>query len=163
MQTQGTAKVSTLSIRLREALNIRDMKAIDLANKANVNRGMISRYMSDTSQPKAVVINKLAVALNVDEMWLWGFDVPMERRNKYVRDLQELLDYKIKTTPIFYEILEKIAHLSKSRHDELLNFIEYMRYKDRVDLDDVDTDEAEDGEKGDARDGEKGGDNFSAR
>ena len=70
---------ATTAERLREAMAEAGKKQIDLANETGLQRSAISRYLSGEYEPKQKAINKLAVALNVSEMWLWGFDVPKQR------------------------------------------------------------------------------------
>lgn len=67
-----------LKERLAEALNIRDMKPIELAEKTGIARGTISHYLSGTMVPKSRRIYVLAKALRVQPAWLIGYDVPME-------------------------------------------------------------------------------------
>lgn len=69
------------SNRLTKAMNIRNMKLTDLAQKTGIDKGSISHYMKGTYKAKSVTLNKLAEALNVDEAWLMGYDVPMTRNN----------------------------------------------------------------------------------
>ncbi len=56
------------------------MKQADLARATGLNKGGISNYVTGRYEPKSDVISKLAKALNCSEMWLWGYDVPMERQ-----------------------------------------------------------------------------------
>ena len=70
---------STTAIRLKEAMNKIGKKQIDLVNETGLNRSTISRYLSGEYEPKNEAIFKMAKALDVNEMWLWGYDVPMER------------------------------------------------------------------------------------
>lgn len=70
---------STTAIRLRQAMELREKKQIDLVNETGINRGTISRYLSGEYEPKQTAVNKLAKVLDVAEMWLWGYDCPMER------------------------------------------------------------------------------------
>lgn len=72
-------KIAKTSDRLREAMTARGKKQADLVRATGLDRGSISSYLSDKYEPKQNAINKLAIALNVSEMWLWGYDVPMER------------------------------------------------------------------------------------
>lgn len=72
-------QVASTSERIRAAMDLRQMKQIDLVNKTGLDRSQISNYLSGKYEPKQKAINKLAVALDVSEMWLWGYDVPMER------------------------------------------------------------------------------------
>ena len=72
-------KNSTTSDRLKEAMSLRQMKQADLARATGLAKGGISNYVMGRYEPKSDVISKLAKALNCSEMWLWGYDVPMER------------------------------------------------------------------------------------
>lgn len=73
------SKTSSTSARLKEAMRIRQVKQADLARSTGLAKGGISNYVTGRYEPKSDVINKLAKALNCSEMWLWGYDVPMER------------------------------------------------------------------------------------
>lgn len=68
-----------LKNRLRSALNLQNMKAIELSEKTGIPKSAISQYMSGYAKPKQDRIYLLARALNVSEAWLMGYDVPMER------------------------------------------------------------------------------------
>ena len=61
-------------------MRIREMKQADLARATGLAKGGISNYITGRYEPKSDVISKLAKALNCSEMWLWGYDVPMERQ-----------------------------------------------------------------------------------
>ena len=69
----------TTASRLREAMALRGVKQNELVQASGIDKGAISRYLSGAYEPKSGAISKLAVALNVSEMWLWGYDVPCER------------------------------------------------------------------------------------
>lgn len=70
------------NIRLQKAMNIRNIKATELSEKANIPKSAISQYLSGLYEAKQKSIFKLANALNVNEAWLMGLDVPMEKNNK---------------------------------------------------------------------------------
>ena len=80
---------ATTPERLKEALGKAKMKQVELCQLTGLDKGAISSYLSGKYEPKADAINKMAVALNVNEMWLWGYDVPMERE-KNTPNKQEL-------------------------------------------------------------------------
>lgn len=65
--------------RLRKALELREITQSELAEKANIDKGQLSSYLSGKYKPRQNNIDALATALNVNEAWLMGFDVPMER------------------------------------------------------------------------------------
>lgn len=69
------------SIRLKEAMEFRQMKQSELVEKTNIGKSAISQYLTGKFEPKQNNIYKIATALNVSEAWLMGHDVPMERSN----------------------------------------------------------------------------------
>ncbi|XZK31183.1 helix-turn-helix domain-containing protein [Clostridium perfringens] len=71
--------MTTIADRIKEALEIRNMKQIDLVEKTQIGKSSISTYISGAYEPKQKNIYKIAKALNVDEAWLMGLDVPMEK------------------------------------------------------------------------------------
>lgn len=76
-----TKKVDTIANRIRIALDKRGMKQADLVEKTRIGKSSISTYISGAYEPKQKNIYRIASALNVDETWLMGFDVPMNRKN----------------------------------------------------------------------------------
>ena len=71
--------MATIAERLKEAMLLRNVKQIDLVNATGIGKSSISTYISGSYEPKQRNIYKLAKALNVNEAWLMGYDVPMER------------------------------------------------------------------------------------
>lgn len=70
---------STIRNRIREALQIRNMKQVELAEKTGIVKGTINNWLNNRYQPKQKSLMKMAKVLDVSEMWLAGYDVPMER------------------------------------------------------------------------------------
>lgn len=91
--------------RLKKAMIIRNMKASELSEKANIPKSAISQYISGLYEAKQKNIFKLATVLNVNEAWLMGLDVPME---KNFRDEQSNA-FPTSDTPILVPVLGKIA------------------------------------------------------
>ena len=73
-------KVESCGKRIAEALHIRGMKQSDLCKYANVPKSSLSLYLSGAYEPKQNRIYDMAKVLNVNEAWLLGYDVPMERK-----------------------------------------------------------------------------------
>lgn len=69
----------TFASRLSKALSIRNMRPIDLANKSGLNKAIISQYLSGRYKAKQDNIYILAKALDINEAWLMGFDVDINR------------------------------------------------------------------------------------
>ena len=67
--------------RLNEALMQRQMKAIDLCNKAGLKRSAVSQYLSGRIFPTAYKLLVIAHVLNVSPYWLVGMDVIFTERS----------------------------------------------------------------------------------
>ena len=64
--------------RLKEALEKRHMRQVDLAEKTGLTRGIISSYLYGRYKAKGENVALMAKALGVDPSWLSGVeDVPM--------------------------------------------------------------------------------------
>ena len=72
-------RVESVAYRLRKAMTISGKTQADLVRETGIGKSNLSRYMTGKYEPKSDAVYKLATALNVAEMWLWGCDVPMER------------------------------------------------------------------------------------
>lgn len=72
-------KNETCGKRIEKALQIRQMKQSELCKLSGVPKSSLSLYLKGAYEPKQDKIYKMADALNVSEMWLMGYDVPMER------------------------------------------------------------------------------------
>lgn len=70
--------VDTFANRLNKAITLRNMKPIELSEKTGIDKSKISSYMSGRYKAKQDGVYLLAQALNVSEVWLMGYDVPME-------------------------------------------------------------------------------------
>lgn len=69
----------TFANRLKKALDYNNMKPIDLSRKANINKSLISSYLSGVCKAKQDKLDIIARILNVSEAWLMGYDVDMDR------------------------------------------------------------------------------------
>lgn len=74
-------KTETCGKRIEKALLIRKMKQAELCKLANVPKSSLSLYLRGAYEPKQDKIYKMAMVLNVSEIWLMGYDVSMEREN----------------------------------------------------------------------------------
>ena len=105
-------KVARTADRLREAMKDAGKTQADLMRETDLNRSAISRYLSGDYEPKQRAVVKLAQALDVSEMWLWGFDVPKERAaaQKKNDDLVQVV-VKLRSDPDFYNDVNMLASL----------------------------------------------------
>lgn len=91
--------------RLKKAMQLRNIKAAELSEKAHIPKSAISQYLSGLYEAKQKSIFKLAAVLNVSEAWLMGLDVPMEREVKK----EESNVFPTADIPIKIPILGKIS------------------------------------------------------
>lgn len=63
--------------RLSLALSNMNMIPQALSNASGVNKSSISQYLNGSHSPSNISSEKMAKILNVNPLWLMGFDVPM--------------------------------------------------------------------------------------
>ena len=68
--------------RLKQALSIRRMTQAELCQRTKIPKSALSEYLKGLYDPKQDRLLILAEALNVDPVWLMGYDVPMEPEHK---------------------------------------------------------------------------------
>ena len=134
-----TKIVATFSERLQESLKRKNLKAIELANLSGISRGAISSYLSGRWKAKQDNIYLLAKALNVNEAWLMGYDVPMEPVRPHD-------NYPVSSPPITsiaepkqvefehntytanqQTLLAETASFSDEQYDKLLDYINFLK------------------------------------
>lgn len=71
--------VEEFSDRLKKAMSLKGMKQVDLCNKTGLDKALISNYLSGKYKAKQDKLHKLAIALDVSEGWLMGYDVDIDR------------------------------------------------------------------------------------
>lgn len=106
-----------ISERIKQGLEIQEMTQTQLANKANIDKGQLSSYISGKYKPRQNNIDALARALNVSEAWLMGFDVPMERVSGKTENKQISF-----TSEKSKEILEIYLQLSSNNQQRVLTY-----------------------------------------
>ena len=103
--------------RIKQGLEIREITQSQLATRANIDKGQLSSYISGKYKPRQNNIDALAVALNVNEAWLMGFDVPMERVLNKVGT-----DQSVSKSAECREILEVCEQLSPHNQRKVLTY-----------------------------------------
>lgn len=112
-----TERVARLQDRLREALDIRGMKAIELSEKLDITRGTISYYLSGKSSPKADRLHLMSKTLNVSEAWLLGYDVPMNRTAEQKKnDNIVKIVAQMRKENDFFDIVSLLADLPQDQY-----------------------------------------------
>ena len=73
-----TAKVESCGTRIKKALSLRGMTQAELCRLTKMPKGSLSLYISDAYEPKADRTHDIARVLDVDPLWLLGYDVSMD-------------------------------------------------------------------------------------
>lgn len=73
-------RIAKCSDRIAEALKIRRMKQAELCEIIKIPKSALSQYLAGSFEPKQDRLFLMSQALNVDPVWLMGFDVPMEKK-----------------------------------------------------------------------------------
>lgn len=104
--------METIANRIKQGLAIRNMKQSELVEKTKIGKSSISTYISGAYEPKQRNIYKIAQALDVNEAWLMGYDVPMEKTN----DTNNYIEYTLsKEEQLHINDLRKLNDLGKSK------------------------------------------------
>lgn len=96
-------KKLTTSQRLKQLMNERNIKQVDILIKAEpfcqkygvkLNKNDLSQYVNGKVEPGQQKLSILGLALNVNEAWLMGYDVPQNRDITYGNETVEELTAK---------------------------------------------------------------------
>lgn len=123
-------KKENTASRLREIMETRNLRQVDILNmtrpycqKYNVkmNKSDISQYCSGKTEPNHNKLFVLGRALNVNEAWLMGYDVPMERT--YYKD-QNIITFETESENVI-KILENAGYIvifSDTQKDDIFTY-----------------------------------------
>lgn len=86
MQLKEWFLLETIGYRISKARRHMNINQKELALRANITEGSLSRYENDIREPKAAAITQLAEALNVSTDYLLGLTDDMEVQNNRLAD-----------------------------------------------------------------------------
>lgn len=87
--------IAELKDRLKQALVIRNIKPIELSEATKIPKSAISQYMSGYTKPKQDRIFSICKVLQINEAWLLGYDVPMEKNEMSTNSISSDIDLTI--------------------------------------------------------------------
>lgn len=123
MKNPETAK------RLQEALTAKDMIPQELADKTGIGKASISQYLNGQHKPSNLSAGKMAEVLNVDPLWLMGFDVPMREESKdpyYLDDEAREYAEFLHKNPEYKVLFDASRKVKKKDIEFVTEFIERM-------------------------------------
>ncbi len=112
--------IHTFTDRLRLAMDARGVRAVDLARDTGLSKARISQYTNGIYVPKADAMHKLARALDVADLWLEGYDVPMERSASAVPNYPDIFPIERRRIPVLGEIACGTPILTDEQHDSFI-------------------------------------------
>lgn len=124
-------KLTTTAERLKQIMQERSLRQIDILKlcqpysdkfKVYIRKNDLSQYISGKVTPRENKLRILSLALNVDEGWLMGYNVPMTG-NDSINTLQNSND---KTVNL---MLQKFLLLSEHERITVIKFIDNLLVK----------------------------------
>lgn len=88
--------IADFGVRLKEALKRKQMTQSELSKLTGINNSTISEYISGRYEPNRSRISEFAEILNVSEIWLMGYDVPIDRNvstKKFAEPKNDLISF----------------------------------------------------------------------
>lgn len=119
---------ATCAQRLRQGLEARGMTQKELCEKTGIPKSAMSQYCSGAFVPKQNRTALIAQALNVDEAWLLGHDVPMDLIKSSSLKLRRILNTPWKS--------DKKSRLYMCIDSRLLGALETAAQEDGMTLED---------------------------
>ena len=110
--------------RIGETLQLRGMKQVELVEKTGLSKAAVNNWIAQRWQPKQRAIMVMAKALDVSEMWLAGYDVPMERpvAQKKSDELNQLI-IEIKEHEDLKDLFVSICNLSSDQRKTIESMV----------------------------------------
>lgn len=114
--------------RLQLALSNTNMNQQELANKSGVGKSSISQYMNGSHVPNRDNAEKLASVLNVEKLWLMGFDVEMEiAKHDSSGEYTKAVDQIGKNDRAAQKMIIEFCKLSEDNKKRMLAYVEYLK------------------------------------
>lgn len=116
--------MNDFSERLKFALKERGISAAELSKRTKIGKSSISEWINGKYEAKQDKVYILAKALNVDEGWLMGLDVPMEKEeNLDIYPIYSKLNSSRQNK--VYKFAED--QLQEQNNDNVTNFSDYVK------------------------------------
>ena len=84
--------MDSIANRMKIAMSNLNISQAELVKRTGIGKSSISTYLTGEYEPKQKNLYKIALALNVNEAWLMGLDVPMERKSATTDELMILFN-----------------------------------------------------------------------
>ncbi len=102
--------VASFNERLKEAVSESRLSQSEISRLSGVPRTSLNKYLAGVSKAGNVYLYSLAQVLNVDVLWLMGYDVPKREDNEHIQLRKTIND--------------KLTHLSTEQLSMVKRFID---------------------------------------
>lgn len=118
---------STLKDRLYYALTVRQKKAIDLTRDLQIPKSAVSQYLSGKSQNMdSERLYKIAAYLEVNEPWLLGYDVPMEKKSEKKNAHVASMTVRLRNDEEFLSVVSLLNDLDSEKLQKAKQIIQLL-------------------------------------
>jgi repressor LexA len=112
-------KYPETAMRLRKAMEAKNLTPQELSNKSGVSKGSISLYLSGQNEPRTRNAGKMAEVLEVEPMWLMGFSEEIINASGTA---QRLALYQ-------KELSKMVNNMNDEQRKSLMEFAQYLESK----------------------------------
>ena len=112
--------IDTFKNRLKQTMEIRNVRARDIFNATGIPESSVSYYLSGRMVAKSNRLYQLAKFLNCSEVWLMGYDVPMERDEAQIKNdkLVELV-VRMRKDEGFADVVRMLYDLQPDQYESV--------------------------------------------
>lgn len=110
-------KYPEIAKRFNLVMNLRHIKAVDLAKKAGISAGALSHYCNGNRCPSTDIAIKLGKILNCNPVWLMDLDNEMEVSSNIVATTEYVMDDDTKY------IVSKVCKMQDDQRKRILTYL----------------------------------------
>lgn len=122
-------KIDSFANRLKQAMNNKRMKQIELANKTKIDKSLINKYIKGIAEAGNDNLPTIAEILGVSEVWLMGYDVPIDFDKNISQSIEQLTTDETDFIDKYKALFDKDPRLTPEQKDFFLDMIENQHRK----------------------------------
>ena len=84
-------KISNFAERLKVAMDLKGLRAVNLSENLKIDKSLLSRYLSGKAVPKQDKLDEISKFLGISYAWLLGYYVEMNAADSISNKIIELL------------------------------------------------------------------------
>ncbi len=112
--------IESFANRLDKAMKHRNIKSVELHEKTGISESLISKYLSGNATARQGKLVSLSNTLDVNPVWLMGYDVPMEKTSDELKGSISLEELYKDTVPLLGIVKAGYNYLANE------NILEYI-------------------------------------